>query len=261
MGGDAINCYINSSTAIIAGVGTGPKTAAWCLLIHALPPRPPYLRARIRNLLRDAGAVALKDAVYALPAGPGAAERLRGIAAEAVAGGGSAHVCEARFLDPETDALLRRQLEPRGVPTLAGRTWTTRRGVQVDRIASAWLIRRFIDSKARFRFVDPSEPPRPAELRFDMPGGDFTHEGDRCTFETLLLRVPRPDRALREIAEIVHAIDLKDEKFDRTEAPGIERILHGLVLESPEDEERLQRGLALFDDLYASFAKRRMSSG
>ena len=233
----------------------------WYLLIHALPPSPPYLRAKVRSRLRDAGAVALKDAVYALPARGGAAEALRGIAGEAAAGGGRAYVCEARFLDPETDALLTRRLESHGEPALAGRTWATRRGVQIDRIASAWLILRFLDSKARFRFVDPGDERQPGELRFDMPGGDFTHEGDRCTFETLLARVERPERALREMARIVHAIDLKDGKFDHPEAPGIERVVLGIVLECPSDEERLKRGFALFDELYAAFrGPRRMAA-
>jgi hypothetical protein len=143
-----------------------------------------------------------------------------------------------------------------GRSDLAGKTWVTRRGVHIDRIASAWFIRRFVDSKARFRFIDPKEPPRPGELRFDMVGGDFTHEGDRCTFETLLARPGLEDRALTEIAEIVHDIDLKDSKFARPEAPGLERVLTGLILANPEDEARLERGFVLFDELYQSFRKK-----
>jgi hypothetical protein len=232
------------------------KRRAWTVLIHSLPPSPPYLRAKVRNRLRKAGAVALKDSVYVLPAERKSREELRGIAAEAVAGGGEAFVCEARFDDPDVDERLASQLESRGDPSLMGRVWTTRRGVQVDRIASAWLIRRFLDPRARFRFVDPGAQREPGELRFDMPGGDFTHEGDDCTFETLLRRVASPQRALREIAEVVHAIDIKDDKFDRPEAPGIERVIQGIVLESAADEERLRRGSALFDGLYASYGRR-----
>jgi hypothetical protein len=137
-----------------------------------------------------------------------------------------------------------------------GRTWATRRGVQIDRIASAWLIRRFIDPRARFRFVDPKERPLTGELRFDMPGGDFSHEGDRCTFETLIARAGLEDASLAEIAQIVHDIDLKDGKFARPEAPGLERLLIGLILSSPRDEARLERGSALFDQLYRSFQKK-----
>ena len=159
--------------------------------------------------------------------------------------------------------LERRSRAPRPAPggtmerkDLVGRTWTTRRGVKIDRIASAWLVRRFIDARARFRFVDPAEPPRPRELRFDMVGGDFTHEGDRCTFETLLARTGIRDRALAEIAEIIHDIDLKDEKFGRAEAAGIERLMTGLILANPQDEARLERGLLLLDELYQSFRKK-----
>jgi hypothetical protein len=136
---------------------------------------------------------------------------------------------------------------------LVGRMWVTRRGIQVDRIASAWLIRRFIDPKARFRFVDPAEAAAAGELRFDMVDGDFTHEGDACTFETLAARTGVSEPAVRALAEIVHDIDLKDAKFGRPEARGVEQVLAGLLLSSPSDEERLERGLDLFDGLYASF--------
>jgi hypothetical protein len=140
---------------------------------------------------------------------------------------------------------------------LVGRTWATRRGVKVDRIASGWLIRRFLDAKARFRFIDPAEPPRPGELRFDMVGGDFTHEGDRCTFETLLARAKLRDAALSRVAEIVHDIDIKDGKFGRPEAAGVQQLLAGLLLAHTEDEERLTRGFELFDALYQSFRGKR----
>jgi hypothetical protein len=212
----------------------------------------------VRNRLRKAGAVALKDSVYVLPADRRSRDELRAVAAEAEAGGGEAFVCEARFDAADVDEHLARQFDSRGDPSLHGRVWTTRRGVQIDRIASAWLIRRFIDPRARFRFVDPAAPRAAGELRFDMPGGDFTHEGDDCTFETLLRRVESPDRALREIAEVVHAVDIKDDKYDRPDAPGIERVIQGLVLESVEDEERLRRGGELFDGLYASYGRAKL---
>jgi hypothetical protein len=139
---------------------------------------------------------------------------------------------------------------------LVGRTWVTRRGVLVDRIASAWFIRRFLDPKARFRFADPNDAEiEPNEIRFDMPGGEFSHEEDRCTLETLVRRTRVEDPALAQVAEIVHAIDLKDGKFARPEARGIEQLLAGLLLGHPEDAERLERGFALFDQLYRSFHK------
>jgi hypothetical protein len=139
---------------------------------------------------------------------------------------------------------------------LVGRTWVTRRGIQVDRIASAWLVRRFVDGEARFRFIDiHAEQARPGELTFDMTGADFTHEEDRCTFETLARRVAPSDAALGRVAEIVHDIDIKDGKFGRAEARGIEQLLWGLIAANPEDEARLERGFALFDDLYQSFSR------
>ena len=98
----------------------------------------------------------------------------------------------------------------------------TRRNVHVDRIGSAWLIRRFIDPQASFKFVAAKGyRPRPGELRFDMFEAEFTHEGDRCTFEVLLQKSGSDDPALAAIGEIVHDIDLKDGKFARAEAGGI----------------------------------------
>jgi len=134
------------------------------------------------------------------------------------------------------------------------RTWVTRKGVFVDRIASAWLIRRFIDPDARFRFVDPDTyRPMPGELRFDMFEGEFTHEGDRCTFETLVHRFGlESDRALKTIAEVVHDIDMKDGKYDRPDTAGVESLLTGIARSSPNDEERVVHGGALFAALYAS---------
>ena len=295
-----------------------PSPLHWWLLIHQLPPRPLYLRARIRNSLSRAGAIAVKNAVYALPRTDACLETLRGIAARAVGGGGEAYLCEAQFLDRSVDdglvrdsraardaeyeelarslsrtldpaalARARRRFEKIGridffeapgrarveqlirragpdrprnraaargpVSQWKGRTWTTRRGLHVDRMASAWFIRRFLDPRARFRFIDPKEPARRGELRFDMPGADFTHEGDRCTFETLLVRTGVNDRALAQVAEIVHDIDLKDGRFSRPEAPGVERLVTGLILQTPKDAARLERGLAIFDGLYRSF--------
>ena len=141
-----------------------------------------------------------------------------------------------------------------GQNDLQERVWVTRRGVQVDRIASAWLIRRFIDPKARFKFVAPQGyAPLPGELRFDTYDGEFTHEGDRCTFEVLALRFARDDAALAAIAEIVHDIDLKDSKFDRPEAAGLALAFAGISSGEATDEARLEKGAALLDGLYRHF--------
>jgi len=141
---------------------------------------------------------------------------------------------------------------------LRGRVWVTRFGVHVDRMASAWLIRRFIDPSPQFKFV-PSRgyKPEPGELRFDMTEGEFTHVGDRCTFEVLLERANVNEPGLRAIAEIVHDIDLKDAKYARPETQGIKTLITGICMASDDDEERIRRGSAVFDDLHQYFGKSR----
>lgn len=142
------------------------------------------------------------------------------------------------------------------VGSVRGRTWVTRRDVHEDRIASAWLIRRFIDPRARFKFVAPkSYRPATGELRFDMYEAEYTHEGNRCTFETLVDRFGLRDPALEAIGEIVHMLDLKDGKFTHGEALGIERLIAGIVFGSRDDAVRLERGRAMLDDLYTALSK------
>ncbi len=139
----------------------------------------------------------------------------------------------------------------------AGRVWVTRSSVFVDRIASAWLIKRFIDPRARFKFVSEKPyRPKPGELRYDMFDAEFTHEGDRCTFEVLVDRFAGQDKALRHLAEIVHDIDLKDGKFARSEAGGVLQLIAGICGGTDDDEERLKRGGELFETLYRSFQGR-----
>jgi hypothetical protein len=137
------------------------------------------------------------------------------------------------------------------------RVWVTRKGIHVDRMASAWLIRRFIDPEAKFKFV-PARGYRSqkGEIRFDMFEAEFTHEGDRCTFEVLLERVGLATTPLGMIGEIIHDIDLKDAKFARPEAAGIESLITGICIAHKDDETRLARATALFDDLHESFTRR-----
>ena len=138
-----------------------------------------------------------------------------------------------------------------------GRVWVTRKGIHVDRMASAWLIKRFIDPEAQFKFVPArGYEPEKREIRFDMFEADFTHEGDRCTFEVLLNRLKLNAPGLRPIGEIVHDIDLKDGKFGRPEAPGIERLITGICTLHKDDEARLARASGIFEDLHGAFARR-----
>ena len=147
--------------------------------------------------------------------------------------------------------------DKRDFGTLRGRTWVTRQGVYVDRIASAWLIRRFIDPEARFKFVSgKGYRPAEGELRFDMFEAEFTHEGDKCTFEVLLERTSK-DAALRAIADIVHDIDLKDDKFGRTEVAGIRTLIEGISVTTKDDSERIARGTEVLNNLYEYFKKKR----
>jgi hypothetical protein len=306
-----------------------------------LPAKPAYQRVKTWRRLQGLGAVAIKNAVHALPAGEQAQEDFEWLLREIREGGGEALICEARLVDSDEevqamfnaareadyDALakevrafsealgteaaaadLRTRLArlklnlgqiftidffgANGRETVDGlilglesrldeeatmvqpvssnastdsefgaltnRVWVTRQGVYVDRIASAWLIRRFIDPEARFRFVRAkNHVPQPGELRFDMFEAEFTHEGDRCTFEVLLARLGRNDTALTAIAEIVHDIDLKDTKFSREETGGIAHLVTGLCHATKDDTRRLEQGSGVFDNLYEYFRKRR----
>jgi hypothetical protein len=308
---------------------------AWLLLVHRIPAKPLYRRAKFRARLDRAGAVPLKSSVYALPARGEGLETLTAIARDIREEGGESFVCEARFLDSRDEARLieafrtRRAAEYRSVADEAGalhgtvgaatrargragpsmrrrlgrlerrlewarsvdpfgaagherakaalerlgrrllgsarasgpdsewtgRTWVTRRGVHVDRMACAWFIRRFLDPVARFRFVGDVRERSAGELAFDLPGGDFTHEANRCSFETLLARTGCTTVALERIAEIVHDLDLKDGRFGHPETAGIERLVSGIVAAQSDDVARLERGAMLFDDLHRSLVR------
>lgn len=313
----------------------GPK---WLLLIHQLPAKPAYARVKVWRRLQALGAVTVKNAVYALPAGGDSREDFAWLAKEIEELGGEAIVCEASLVEGLTNealkdlfyaardedygriadearalaarmtadtpvmelaeievlaARLRKQFDAavaidffgansrlaaqgllsglesalkgegemtandRAPPAgaLSKRTWVTRQGMQVDRIASAWLIRRFIDRDATFKFVPSSGyKPEPGELRFDMFEGEFTHIGDRCTFEVLVAHAGLKDPALTAIAEIIHDIDLKDDKYGRAETAGVKSLIAGIATPAASDEQRLARGAVLLDGLYDSFA-------
>ena len=271
------------------------------------------------------GAVAVKNSVYALPAGPQSQEDFEWVLKEIGEAGGEGMIVEARLIDGLSDDAVRtmfnnareadyralakeiRAVEkdaapaqiarlrteavrivaidffgangredvdarlaalsasdaapvraPRPMVPGSGNVWVTRRNVHVDRIGSAWLIRRFIDPEASFKFV-PAKGyrPRPGELRFDMFEAEFTHVGDRCTYEVLLARSGIKDAALTAIGEIVHDIDLKDGKFARAEAGGIAGLIDGLARADISDQERVEQGGRLFGNLYTLFSSRR----
>lgn len=168
---------------------------------------------------------------------------------------GLVRALEARITEkaPTTEPVA-----PAATEAFKGRTWVTRQGVHVDRIACAWLIRRFIDTEATFKFVaGKNYKPVPGELRFDMFEAEFTHEGDRCSFEVILERFALRDPALAAIAELVHDIDLKDAKFEREETTGLAHMIIGLCASEREDETRIARGGQLFDYFYDYFRRKR----
>lgn len=127
--------------------------------------------------------------------------------------------------------------------------WATRAGCHIDRAASAWLIRRFIDPEAEFLFVqEPEEVPEGA-TPFDMRGADLSHHGGDCTFETILKRHGLDDPVLWDLARIVHEADLADDRYDAPEAPGLDVLLRGLSMVR-DDAEILELSGPLFDGLY-----------
>jgi hypothetical protein len=137
-----------------------------------------------------------------------------------------------------------------------GATWVTRAGIMVDRMASSWLIRRFIDPAARFKFVTRrGYRPGRNEIRFDMAGAEFTHADGRCTFEVLVDRFRLRDSGLKPIAEMVHDLDLADHRYGRAETSGLARMVTGIALATADDGARLLQGAMVFDGLYESFRK------
>ena len=294
----------------------------WLVLIHSLPPKPDYLRVKIRRKLQHIGAIALKNTVYVLPRLDETLEDFQWLRREITGEGGEAMLLDSDFLEgvpngvleqmarderdreyqellqaasahsspSEADiARLRRQLaeivrrdhfgapgrdaaefavkaltQPEQLSAVRsvvdrpdGQTWVTRAGIKVDRMASAWLIRRSIDRHATFRFAAGDRPVTDAdEIRFDMFEGGFTHIGDRCTFEVLIHHFGLTDPALKVIAEVVHDIDCKDGKFARPETDGVAVLIDGIVTTVPDDSARLEAGAQLFDRLHAAFARK-----
>ena len=307
----------------------------WLLLLHQIPPNPPYFRAKVLRQLNQVGALAIKNSAYVLPETDETLEDAQWVRSEIEQEGGEAWLFRTETLGGiSSDALQesfrdsrrseykqlldaakellhslgeeeidagrheseRRKLKRRfddvraidffdapgreeletimeaidrklhapalqsaakpGLNDLNGRTWVTRRGVKVDRISTAWFIRRFIDAGATLRFVDPDHYTHTeGEIRFDMFEGEFTHEGDLCTFEALLRHLKMKDAALDAIAEIVHDIDLKDEKYQRPETKGISAMISGLIALHSSDGQRIEEGSRLLDAAYAALRR------
>lgn len=136
-----------------------------------------------------------------------------------------------------------------------GRLWVTRARPKIDRLASAWLIQRFIDPEARFGFIEAEGKKVPeGALTFDTFGGDFTHEGDECTFEVLVRRFGIDDPGVRALSEIVHECDLEDGKFQRAEPPVVLALVRGLVASIADDDELVRSALPFFEALRVAYS-------
>ncbi len=127
--------------------------------------------------------------------------------------------------------------------------WSTRKNIHIDRISSAWLIKTFIDKKAKFIFTDENKLPANS-IKFDSVNGVFTHQGDNCTFETIIKSFGIKDPILMQIAEIVHDIDLKDQKFGKIEASGVDLLIRSISSSSKNDNDTLKLGCEIFNSLY-----------
>jgi hypothetical protein len=134
------------------------------------------------------------------------------------------------------------------------KVWTTREGIHIDRLCSAWLIRRFIDPEARFVFAPEGSLPKSA-IPFDVFGAEFSHRGEDCTFETLVKAFRLRDSGLRPIAEMIHDVDLKDHKFGRSEASGIDVVIRSMADSLKDDHRLLEAGSAILDALYRFYSK------
>ena len=249
----------------------------WLVFVHQLPARPSKGRVRIWRRLQQVGAVPLKNAVHVLKHSPQAIEDFEWLRGEVVALGGEASVfpvssmseVDERYLTAEfrkeSRAMYAAHERPqmrsaRGDSTGAqhdpeayrNRVWVTRPRPGVDRFASAWLIRRFIDRDAAFVFAE--SPDRyPEAVPFDMyQAAGFRHDGDLCTFEVLQERFGVRDAAARRIGEIVHDIDLKENRYNSPHAPTVAHLVEGLRASFPDDPTLLEQGMVMFEALYRS---------
>jgi hypothetical protein len=138
--------------------------------------------------------------------------------------------------------------------------WVTRKFVHVDRTASAWLIKRFIDKEAEFVFIEyPREEPKPEHgIPFDIPGVELGHHDGKCTFEVLVEKYGIGDPVVHEIAKIVHAADIEGEMSKAPEAQGIKAVFTGLRLVAKDDYEALEVGFKIWDSIYVYILVRKI---
>lgn len=263
-----------------------PVPRRWLVFVHQLPAQPSNGRVKIWRRLQQLGAVALKNAVHVLPDSPEAVEDYEWLRGEVVALGGQASVfavasmseADERYLvgefGKEITPMQAMEHQPRttsGRGTSAtrpldpeayrDRVWVTRPRPGVDRFATAWLIRRFIDRGATFAFAE--SPDRyPDAVPFDMyQAGGFRHEGELCTFEVFQDRFGIRDAAVKRIGEIVHDIDLKEDRYKSPHAPTLAKLVEGLRASIPDDPKLLEQGIVIFEAMYQSFQSAKRGRG
>lgn len=257
----------------------------WLVFVHQMPAHPSNGRVKIWRRLQQVGAVALKNALHVLPNSAQSTEDFEWLREEVVALGGEASIFEVSSMSRVDERYLAREFRPTGAraprkdngamqvaeqhspaaasrrssgrakldpKTFRNRVWVTRPRPGVDRFASAWFIRGFIDRGATFAFAEAPDR-HPDAVPFDMyhPAG-FRHEGDRCTFEVLQDRFGVRDTAVTRIAEIVHDIDLKEDRYKSPHAPTIAHLVDGLRASIPDDAALLEQGIVMFEALYQS---------
>lgn len=168
---------------------------------------------------------------------------------------------EEKASDSPTPAERPRPAGSADAQNYANRLWVTRPRPGVDRMASAWLIKRFVAPEARFAFVADRESAPHDAVPFDMFGVEFSHQGEGCTFETLCAVFAIQEPAVARLAAIVHDLDLKDGRFAAQEAPTVGTVIEGMQLSVSDDEILLEQGMALFESLYRAFEQSARSAG
>jgi len=246
-----------------------PPGPRWLLLQVQLPAGRSTARVGIWRRLRKLGALAL-GATWAMPDDEENRELCEWLRRDVEAAGGESMLFTAQPADADAAAGLARRrdgerasppggagepLAPLDRARYRGRTWVTRPRPGVDRMASAWLVRRFVDPGARFDFVpDPSSAGR-RTVPFDAYGAELGHQQGLCTFEVLARRFGIADPAVAKLGRTVRAVDLREAGPDDTEAAMLERLVAGLRATHADDHALLAAGMALFEALYASSPK------
>jgi hypothetical protein len=199
--------------------------------------------AALRKLLR--GLDQQLQSIRSIDHLPGAAS------AGAVAGLDALRAAIEKKLSPGEPAASARAIQRLDRASFQGRTWATRQRPWLDRLATAWLVQRFIDARPRFVWLsDPKKCPKSA-IGYDFDGAHFTHVGDKVSFEVVVQAFGLDaDAALQRLGELVHYLDIGGMAVD--EAAGVETIIRGLQAQHADDDALLAASCAVFDSLYAA---------